>query len=306
MNRIPELQNAAAQMSMMRARAQTYRDAEWLLRLQLFLTVALPVVTGVMTSFFPAIHNISVALSLLVSVVDVTWLDRLERQRLKLAAKICEEFDVAVLGLTWNKFAAGRRPDPEAIAGAAARWRGDDRGLKNWYPATVGMAPLHLARIICQRTNLWYDAELRRYYGGWVLAVAAALLLLLIGVAWARAATIELFIAAGLAPAAPILIWSLREVFRQRDTAEAQDATKADAEALWERAKTGECDDAECLRLSREFQNSIYARRVSSPLMLPLIYRTRRAKMESQMNQGADAYLAETGIAASDPTGPTT
>jgi hypothetical protein len=129
-----------------------------------------------------------------------------------------------------------------------------------------------------------------------VLGGALVLLVLLLMAALATGLTVEVFIASVLAPAGPIVIWAFREYFRQRDTAEAQEAVKADAEALWVRARDGGCHEDECGDLSRAFQNAIYTRRAASPLMLPLVYKLRRNGMEDQMNKGAAAYLAEVGV----------
>jgi hypothetical protein len=60
--------------------------------------------------------------------------------------------------------------------------------------------------------------------------------------------------------------------------------------------KAGHCGEPECETESREFQNAIYTRRASSPLILPLLYPWRRPKMERQMNVGADQLLKELGI----------
>lgn len=296
MNPIPERQNAEPQLGLMRARSRIYQEATAMLVAQFAFTVLLPVAATLLTLVVPEAKPYTVALSLVVTVVDVTLLDRLQRAKLKLAAKIAETFDCAVLGLGWNAFVAQKRVDPETVAAAAAAWRGGDAKLRDWYPTAVGKAPLHLARIICQRTNLWYDATLRRHYGTRLLGFAGVLLAALFVGAYVEGLTLEVFVASVMAPAAPVLIWTLREWLRQRDTADAQDVLKGEAEALWARAKRGGCDDAECARLSRDFQNAIYARRVSSPLMMPGLYSRKRPAMEDQMNRGAEFFLAELGL----------
>jgi hypothetical protein len=296
MNQIPQLQNSDPQLALLRARSQVYHEATILLVVQFGFTVLLPVVTAGIALLAPAIRPYTAGVALVVSVLDVTVLDRMHRAKLKLAAKIAEAFDCEVLSLPWNRFVAGKPADPETIIEAQAAWRGGDGKLVDWYPLAMGKAPLHFARIICQRTNLWYDAKLRRHYGAWVLVFAAVLLLALVAAASFTGLTVALLISTVLPPAAPVLIWSLREYFRQRDTAEAQETAKAEAESLWERAKGGECAEPDCATMSREFQNAIYARRVSSPLMLPGVYRWLRPAMETQMNKGAEAYLAEIGL----------
>lgn len=296
MNQIPQIQNSGPQMGLLRARSQVYREATTLLILQFAFTVLLPVATAGVALLAPSIRPYTAAVALMVSALDVTVLDRMYRAKLKVAAKVAEAFDCEVLTLPWNQFVAGKRAEPETIIAAQAAWRGGDSKLTNWYPVAVGAAPLHLARIICQRTNLWYDATLRRHYGAWVLVFAAVLLLGLVVAASFTGLTVALLISTVLPPAAPVLIWSLREYFRQRDTAEAQETAKAEAEALWERAKAGGCAEADCGPLSREFQNAIYARRVSSPLMLPGVYRLLRPGMEVQMNKTGEVYLTEIGL----------
>ena len=85
--------------------------------------------------------------------------------------------------------------------------------------------------------------------------------------------------------------------FRQRDAADAQKLARAEAEALWELALAGGCDDSECERRSREFQNSIFQRRTSNPLLLPFVYHWLRSGMEIDMNLGAADFLRQAGIA---------
>ena len=84
-----------------------------------------------------------------------------------------------------------------------------------------------------------------------------------------------------MTPAAAILAWAAREFYRQRDTAD------------WERARAGECDVDVCRQRSREFQNSIYTRRVNGPLIMPFLYRFKRLRLEDEMNEGAADFLRE-------------
>jgi hypothetical protein len=93
--------------------------------------------------------------------------------------------------------------------------------------------------------------------------------------------------------AAPALIWAVREQFRQSDAADAVETLKSEAEKILDQTKTGLCDEAECERRSREFQDAIFGRRVANPLILPLIYRLMRPELEQQMEAGAEAMLKE-------------
>lgn len=297
-NAIPTLQNAEPQLKLMRARQQTYANATGVLVFQLVLTVMVPVLSAIAGMIFQDIRPWTAGLALLITILDVSLLDRLQRQKLKLAAKFAEMFDNAVLDIPWNRFVAGKRPDHESIDAAASAWsrRKSDERLIDWYPPAVGQARLYLARILCQRTNLWYDAKLRANYADWIRAAAFLIVAALFISAFAIGLTVYALVSTVLAPAAPLLTWAMREYFRQKDTAEAQDTLKADAEDLWERAKAGKCVEAECAAQSREFQNAIYIRRATSPLILPFLYPWCRPTMERQMNVGAEQLLRDINI----------
>jgi SMODS-associating 4TM effector domain len=295
MNQIPVLQNADAQLRLLRARRQTYTDAKHLLILQLCLAIGVPVVGAFCALIWPSLRGLVALASIVITVLDVTLIDRLQKTLLKRAAILQEQFDCAVLELPWDKFTVGSKIDPETIHGASSQYRDgqEDAQLRNWYPAVVGTVPLHLARIICQRTNLWYDAKLRRQYGGFILGITISLTLLLVLFGWIGGLTIDTFVLTVLAPAAPIVIWGVREYLRQRDVAEALDRVRSEAEALWERAKAGTCSDSECTAQSRQFQNAIYERRSTSPLIFDWIYKVQRPRLEDQMNRGAEEFVRE-------------
>jgi hypothetical protein len=233
--------------------------------------------------------------SLVITIIDITILDRLQNSILRSDAKIQEQFDCTVFELPWDKFTVGAKIEPETIHAASSKYRGGkaDPKLLNWYLTVVGSIPLHLARIICQRTNLWYDAKLRRQYGRIVIGITIALSLLLVVIGILRGLTIDSFVLTVLAPAAPIIIWGVREYLRQRDASEMLDRIRLESEALWDHAKAGACSDGECTTLSRQFQNAIYERRSTSPLIFDWIYKIQRPRLEDQMNRGAEDFVQE-------------
>lgn len=293
MNSIPERQNEEHFLRLLRARSQTYAQTSRLQVAQLLLVVLLPVVGSIAGLLWTDLRPYVASLALVIAVLDTAWLDRWQRGKLKAAAKICEQFDCELMGLPWNKLVAGKRLDPEHIEAEASAWRGGDDNLRNWYPNEIRDAAPRLALVMCQRTNAWYDSKLRQRYGAWLLAVvcSAFVLFLLIGLVL-KLSLLDLT-ATVLTPAAPALIWCLREHFRQRDVAEMSEAAKAEAEILCEKAAASECNENELLVRAREVQNAIYARRASSPLLLPFIYRLARSRMEAQMRTGAAELLRE-------------
>ena len=99
-----------------------------------------------------------------------------------------------------------------------------------------------------------------------------------------------------MTPATPVLAWAVREYYSQRDTAELLEDLIKEARELWANARSGKCDRAEYRRKSREFQNAIYMRRANSALVLPFLYRLKRARLEEEMNVGAADFLRELDI----------
>lgn len=152
LNRITELQNEEPQLVLLRARKQTLHEASSLLLLQFCLTVIVPAAAAVCGFLYPSVRPYTAALALALTLLDVTFLDRLQRRKIKLSAKIAEAFDETVLQLPWNRFAAGKRAEHADIDAASVAWakrKINDDEIINWYPVLVARAPLHLGRIIC-------------------------------------------------------------------------------------------------------------------------------------------------------------
>lgn len=296
MNHIPELQNSPEFIRLLRARSQLYKEAVRAQVLQLILTVVIPVAGAFFGLVNVEVRPFVAIVAFAVTILDVSFIDRIQRDKLKAAAKISEQFDCGLLSLPWNQFVVGKKLDPEFVEAAAARWISTGK-LFNWYPPAVGRAPLRIARIICQRSNLWFDSELRRRYGGYLLIFALCMSLTLVAIGFYRNLTMTDFATIVCAPLAPILIWAIRDRFRQNDAADALVNLKDAAESLLT-ALTDQTlhSEEEFVVGSRELQDAIFARRVANPLLFPLIYRLSRSAMDEQMNYGAEELLRKAGL----------
>lgn len=293
-NQIPARQNEDAQVKLLRARTRTYSIANRFMVLQLCLTVLIPVLGSLCGVINPQVRPYFTLLALIVLLVDPLWIDRLYKENMKRAAKIAEQFDCTVLEIGWNSFVVGDQVEAEDIHRAAIKYRSshDDSQLTGWYPKTAGDIPLHLARFVCQRTNLRYDSQLRRHYASMLagLAVFIAAVVVMLGIA--QQLTLQDWVL-NFALLSPLLSWSVREFYRQRDTADQQQDLMKSAKKLWERCLEGDCTEDEASFRAREIQDAIYARRVSSPLMIPLIYKFRRPGLEDEMNESANNFLVQ-------------
>lgn len=292
-NKIPTTQDAPAQIKLLRARKHTYSLADALFLVQLAINVGLPTVGGAIALVWPEAKPCVAAFALAAIVLDPLLVDRYLKRLLKQAAVIAEQFDCAVLQLPWDKFTVGDTVDHEEIHTAAASYtaRRDDTAIMGWYPREVGKVPLHIARVICQRTNLRYDSSLRRRYGTILVLASLGLAALFVVVGLAQDATITAWVLT-MAPATPLLAWAAREYYRQIDAADALEALKKQADALLERALADACPPDDCQAMSREFQSAIYLRRVANPLLVPFLYRFMRPRLENEMHEGAAHLVA--------------
>jgi SMODS-associating 4TM effector domain len=294
MNEIASRENSDEFLRLMRARSQVYREAGWYQKAQLFLTVLVPLVAGLVGVFVPGFRPYAGAMAVIITLLDASFLDRQQRQRFKLAAKISEKFDTGVLDLPWNNF-IGPPVEPELVERASRAWPKGVEKLRDWYAPQVSRAPIALGRILCQRSNLRYDCELRKEYGNILLwlAIAISVVLIVIGVL-NNLAPIALVVTT-LAPSSPILVWAVRERFRQIDTGLADDAMRGGVEKLWEQTSKRQIDEAESTARARTLQDAIFAHRSSSPLIFPFIYDRMRPKLEIEMHAGVDQLLRDAG-----------
>jgi hypothetical protein len=258
--------------------------------LQVTLSVVLAATGAGIAVFYSDARPYVAALALVIIVLDVAFVDRKHKHVLRRAARFSEKFDCVVLEMPWDHFAVGDPPNPEDTRRASRD--ASAAGLTHWYPVEVGTMPLHLARLVCQRSNLSYDSRLRRTYAAIVLGVSFVLLAVLVGYGLA----LDMHMTAltlTVAPATPALSWSWREYFRQKDAADALEDLIKRAEKVWTDALAGKCSASECLLRSREFQNAIFTRRSSAPSVLPFFYKIKRLQLEDEMKAAAYDFMQQ-------------
>ncbi len=293
-NAIPQRQNEEDQLRLMRARQWTYKVATRFLTAQILLTVAIPIIGSIWTIFVPELRPHLAALALAILMLDTLYLDRRYKSMVKRAARISEQYDCTVLELPWNNFVVGEKVEAEDVGAAARRWaaKESDDDLINWYPVAAGGMPISLGRILCQRTNLRYDSSLRQAFGSVILALVTLVVGGLVVAGLAEDLSLTAWVLT-LAPATPLLSWAGREYYRQRDTIEQLDKLKTKATSFGNEALAGTCDEAECLLRSRAFQDAIYLRRATSPLVIPYLYRFKRPALEGEMEDAAADFLKD-------------
>src|SRR5260370_42237271 len=173
-NTISHDQNTPQQLERLAAQRYLYSRAKNMLKIQTAFDLLTPIVIAILVAFFPAFDVYGAPIAVGVAVFDF-FLDQYQSSRKKQAADIQEMFDCDVFGLECQELKVRRRPIAEIIMDAAKKYRRTDPTysyMQNWYPPVVGGIPLPLARLVCQRVNCWWDAELRRRYVQGVVVIA--------------------------------------------------------------------------------------------------------------------------------------
>ena len=222
MNEIDKKQVETRMLNLLRARTLIYRRAKNVQAVGLIISLVFPIVGLIVSALLLPSKPFIAFAALMFSFLEVLLLDRWHRAQLKNAAKLQEDFDCTVLQMDWNTFLVGNRIDPEDVFADACKKLSDkdEQRLINWYPLAVKALPLHLARLVCQRTNLWYDSALRKRYRRVLLTGCVVLIAGAGVVSLAIDHTMTTFVLSTLAPMTPVMIWALRECNRQAATIE--------------------------------------------------------------------------------------
>ena len=245
-----------------------------MLKIQTALDLLTPIVLALLLVFFPAFDVYGAFIAVGVAVLDF-FLDQYQSSRRKQAADIQEMFDCDVFGLECQEIKVRRRPIAEIIIEAAKKYRRTDPTysyMQNWYPPVVERIQLPLARLVCQRINCWWDAQLRRRYIQWVVVIVLVITFIVILLSIRNGMSIGRFFFVIVAPLLPAYIWAAREYRGQTDAANDKEELRKYTEELWRKAMKKELTSQQLEKESRTLQDEIYNYRRTNPFILDWFY----------------------------------
>lgn len=216
-------------------------------------------------------------------------MDRIQKDRLKRGAKLQEQFDTDVFGLPWNRFVTGGQVEHEDVRRLSAKPLSEKREahFQAWYEVCLGRLPLHLARLVGQRTNISYDARLRRRYGGWLLTLTLLFGVALLYAGLYKGLSFPDLIMTLAVPFMPVLTWALRERMQQANAATSLANLNGEWERVWAKA-IGGADSTVLTAESRSLQDALYQHRERSPLVFDWIYSIFRSANEDEAHHAAE------------------
>ena len=151
---------------------------------------------------------------------------------------------------------------------------------------------MHLARLICQRSNIYWDSELRRSYVDWITGLGLLISISTVIVGIALKMNLEIFVLSLLAPISPTLLWCIREANKQRESATTLDRLIKYSQQLWVDSLSDKVSTDEITERSRRLQDELFVHRYSNQPIFNWINNMLQQKYEAQMNLGAEELVA--------------
>lgn len=296
MNSIVPKQSEDDQLILLAAQRQLYSDAKTIQLINIILSIPVVVILSVLVLKFSDLAVVSGFYGYIVAFLGLVFFNPRQKKLQEQAAKIQQRFDCYVLQMDCSKFNIENRRDPELIYRKNKKYLRNHQNhshLKNWYPICVAEVPIEYARLICQRTNCWWDAQLRRRYVKWVLGIMIILSVFIFVIGFINGLTLEKLLLVVLLPLAPILLFGTQQYLDNKEAAYRLDNLKQLADSYWEQAINQQLSSDEITQLSYRLQDNIYDNRSNNPLIFNKIYNRLRDEDEEQMNKVAEVLVAE-------------
>lgn len=296
MNSITAKQNEQDQIERLAAQRHLYSTAKQIFGFQLIFGGPVAFIWALLVFLQPETKGYAALWAITLSLADIFWLTPWQKRLRENAAKIQEAFDCDVLQLPWNEIKVGKRVDPELVKEQFDKFVNmsstSSSPLTNWYPTIVSELPLEVARVVCQRSNCWWDSQQRRRYAFWIISIVLFVTVFIFSLGFIGDMTIEKLLLAILLPLSPALILGIRQYSEQTEAANRLDKLKDHAERIWFEALNTE-PATKLETKSRALQDEIFENRKRSPLVFDWIFYRLRDKYQAQMNCGAEDLTKE-------------
>ena len=293
-NHIAQDQNSERSLKLQMAKEHLYALASRVQLTQGLIPAANAAVWLIVLPLKPDLRVWSVLLAFLIPIVDLILLDPLQKKWKLIAAKVQELFDCDVLHLPWNGFKIGERPTEETIAEHARKYRRKqmtNAHLPDWYTFQFEDLPYQAATVICQRSNCWWDSQLRRTYSWILLSSVSVIGISCVVYGIVAKASVEQFVLALIAPISPFIMWAVKESRLQEATATNSERVLASVNQVW----TNVCEKQKGVQTldhdSRMLQDEIFARRSVAPVNPSWLYFFKRNDYQKLMVEGGQQLI---------------
>lgn len=206
-NNIVELENKQENIDKLKAAHHLYSIVGYISIASFFLCVIVPIFISVLRNFVDfqgIVLHVIVGYSLIAVVLGIVF-DFYAEKNKTLAAKIQQLFDCNILELEWNKYICGQRPSLEDINHNTGRL--SNVPFVNWYDRAISPLSKSEATIICFRTNLAYDMDLRTIFVKIIDIVAFIVAISIIMMGFVQNEGIRDIVVFVIVPIIPMIKW---------------------------------------------------------------------------------------------------
>lgn len=310
-NDISVKQNTEKQINRLAAQRSLYTRAKTISSLQLLITAvvvsalavfAIVVESNDLLSNHRALREnipwIMATVGVFTALLDLLLLTPIITKIKGTAAKTQELFDTDVLTMDWNEIAAGVKPDEEDILAWGNRVCKDPdkvAQLKDWYSTKLDSLTINAARFVCQRSNLWWDADIRKFYVTVVTCLVTLSILLLVSASLWNGLTFRDVFLEIAAPALPLIIYAYRQWKENGEAVARLTRLKELLNVTWKKYLSENMTDVECHDASRKLQDQIFSNREANPLIPDFIYNLRKSSQHDSMAYSIDDMISEMG-----------
>lgn len=295
MNNIGSIQNTPKQLERLAAQRELYTSAKRYYLLQLWGSIAIPVIASIAAIYHNNLSSFVGLYGICFLIIDVAIVERIITEKRTKAAKVQELFDCDVLQLKHSPLKIVDDVAVEEVLDqydAYQKAQNDITKLRDWYPKETSVLGIRYARLICQKTNCWWDSKLRTVYYGLLRLVSIMMILLLVVYGFIEGLRLEqvVLIASGLIP---FFQFSARQSSENNEAAQRLNRVNQYISDVWKDILNRSIDEASLEEASRRIQDEFYENRIRSPLILDSFYWVFRKKNEGLMTRTAEQLIEE-------------
>lgn len=294
-NTIINNQNKKINLRRIAAQRQLYSRAKTIFGIHLFLSIPVTAIFITIAVFYPFFKVYAAIWGIFLTIIDLAILSPWQEKIRDSAARIQELFDCQVLGIEWNTLKVGIKPDPELIKEESDKYISRYKNMppiKNWYQKDVGNAPLYIGRIICQRSNCWWDSSQRKKYAFFIFFTLVVMFSYLIMLLLWSGLNLDDLIVKVVAPISPLILLGVRQYREQNAASQRLQKLKEHAGNIWGKAVSGEDEKVISLE-SRNLQDEIFESRKKNPPVFDFVFTYLRSRHEGQSAFSAAEHVRE-------------
>jgi hypothetical protein len=295
MNQIPIEQNKQKQLERLAAQRELYSSAKKWHVFQIVITVILPVCLVIIASFEAKLTTFGAIFGVCSFIFDISIIEPEIYKRKTKAAKIQELFDCDVLQIPKSPLKTVDDITVEEVLtyyNAHIKIRTNVEKIKDWYSPKVGQLSINTARILCQRTNCWWDSKLRQRFSNFLKYTSMSIFGLLLILGYLIDLTLIEFTLI-LSTLVPFFQFCIKQSNDNKDAANRLNELVLYSVQVWSNALEKSYDDNTMIIDSRRLQDELFEHRKKSPLILNFFFKIFRDRDEEMMNRTSEILVQE-------------